>query len=135
MSTLDDLRAARELVRKGWTQGRLHRTRAFRRDAYCVLGALKEATDCYPLPLSLAMSAVHAQIGPNIAGWNDNPRRRKSDVLFIFDQAIEAEEKEGKAEARAIQTRRWQSQLTPQTVTVNQVTDQEIEELFRVHTR
>ena len=34
---------------------------------------------------------------------------------------------------RAVQTRRWQSQFTPQIVTVNQVTDQEIEELFYVH--
>lgn len=109
MSTLDDLRAARKLIQRGWGKGRLHERHLFRRDKYCVVGALASATDNRH-QLHVAREAVVSALPKefrfqDIMSWNDDSHRRKEEVLALFDRAI-----------RTTQTKQWQGRFTPQTV-------------------
>lgn len=83
MSDVEGLRAARDLIEKGWCQN------AFRRNdkgqySYCALGACEEVfvNDTW-LRKSLGRGP-----GQGIMTWNDAPGRSQAEVLELFDRAI-----------------------------------------------
>ena len=104
-TTLDILRHARGLIEQGWTQG------AFARDAdghgvnhrnsravcFCGVGAIRRAADDLRMPRRLTAAAwkVLDDVCPDqellAMGWQDEPGRTQSEVLAMFDRAIERE--------------------------------------------
>lgn len=101
----DDLRAARALVEKGWTQGAYGRLESgentFAWDAnvvcWCPVGAIQKATIERDRDDDQALDAFAAALveydkdaGPE--GWNDAPGRTQAEVLAAFDRAIELAE-------------------------------------------
>ena len=104
MTTLQVLKRARALIRKGWTQGAMRRfNRKGEPVAWCSYGAL-----CDSLPelgvssheaLARVAGAAYASIERAMGGknsmvaWNDHPGRTKAQVLRAFDKAIKAQAK------------------------------------------
>jgi hypothetical protein len=101
--TLDLLIKSKELIRKGWCQGRYHKKTWLFNDQYCVLGAFLKVTNNawylgklgtlfvnannisqIPLENNLPVSRSF-----NISSFNDNPATTIKDVLAAFDNAIE----------------------------------------------
>lgn len=99
MTMRDDLIAARALIKQGWCKGRYSKTTAAGQTQYCVLGALHAATGNLdrlykPTParvrtaINWLVDHLGKQPGVGIDDWNDEPRRKKAEVLAAFDRAI-----------------------------------------------
>ena len=105
-SVVDVLREARRLLEPegAWGQG-AHVQRLGGRYCYCLSGALRVAAgdnvivdDEGPLLdhsgddwlYYRALDLVHDLAGGYVAPWNDDPERRKDEVLAVLDRAIEA---------------------------------------------
>lgn len=98
-AAIECLYAAQAAVQKGWTQGAMARNSKGMDVSvhqniaccFCALGAIQKFAD----PTS-RMTAVHAFIEANklrniegaIGIWNDEPGRRKDQVIHAFDKAI-----------------------------------------------
>lgn len=87
------LKAARQLlIDKGWVQGSLHRAQG-----YCALGAYKVAAKRYGLAtkstafrcLGESVKSGSLILENRITNYNDAQTRRKSQVIALFDRAIE----------------------------------------------
>jgi len=94
------LRAARELIVRGWTQKTYARNADGRAVPYggpgacswCMSGAVKEANCADPddLEVTYAFRFLKTATGGDpIAPWNDEPSRTKEGVLAAFDIAID----------------------------------------------
>jgi hypothetical protein len=96
---------AKELIQKGWCKGRYHKKSWFFNDKFCVIGALREATnyhkdEYYSCNLeklqwlfckAIFGSTLYATISTegNVTTWNDRKSTTKQDVLNAFDKTIE----------------------------------------------
>lgn len=99
--TVEILKAARDLLAKGWTQGAYARDeigltvgendkRACR---FCSVGAIWAAASRLNDGPSEAQSAVERIPRARfLIAWNDDSRRTQADVLALFDEAIANEE-------------------------------------------
>lgn len=102
MTAADILRGARALIATGWTQGAWARDRDDKvvhpRDGdaccWCLDGAIVAVSDVPLGESGLAFEAL-ANIQPLPMIWNDQPGRRQSEVLALFDRAIAALSSEG----------------------------------------
>lgn len=97
-----DLIAARALLRKkGWTQGafardvRGYQCATYRPEAatFCAVGAIRSVSADYSFRASRAVDVLCKVIAEggyltSLAIWNDEPSRKKEDVLALFDKAI-----------------------------------------------
>ena len=95
----EDLKAARELIAKGWTQsmsardvsGEPVRPTSPRAVCFCTLGALNRATDDELARSDNCMRLLRIAIGCLfIHEWNDAHGRTQEEVLAAFDKAIAA---------------------------------------------
>ncbi len=115
MTVLEILRAARERIRTGWTQGAMARDAAQRRVqpehplacVWCAAGALFATTTPHEPPedseargVAMGLLTVEAKAwDPRVASleqnplvvWNDRPGRTQAEVIGLFDAAIAAE--------------------------------------------
>ncbi len=97
MTTLQCLRKARALVRKGWTQGVIavsanHRpVGACSVDAcyWCAYGSIIAAAGPHWNAFEESRDALAVVIGKPMFQWNDHASRTKAQVLAAFDRAIE----------------------------------------------
>lgn len=89
-------RAKAYIERHGWTQGSLSKG-----SRVCVLGALGAVSlgggPSYTKALDLFS---HVTNSPSIPAWNDDKRRKKTEVLSAFQLAISRARRLEKAEAR-----------------------------------
>jgi hypothetical protein len=100
MTVADDLRAARALVEKGWTQGAYARTktgkecpdRSLHAKCWCASGAIWRVCAHDGIGFSEAHKQLSAAINKPIPYWNDAPGRTQAEVLAAFDRAIEIAE-------------------------------------------
>lgn len=102
-TTLEILKAARERVAKGWTQGEVARDAAglavgsISQDAvcWCSLGALNgalgpgESWDGWSDAKKLLRIAAGIYDNISIVDWNDAPGRTQAEVIAAFTRAIE----------------------------------------------
>lgn len=90
MTTVQVLRKARALIKKGWCQGVMRQYRNGKIVKRCAFDAISEVVPIgsrvYPV---MAFERVLPK-GISIANWNDSPHRRKAQVLAAFDRAIKA---------------------------------------------
>jgi hypothetical protein len=89
---LNVLVMAREIVERGWTQGRQYRVDVSG-DRYCAVGALRVASgyDFYTYRKAVEAVECARSFLPRsfpLMDWNDLPWRRKRGVLKVFDRAI-----------------------------------------------
>lgn len=84
------LKAARERIAKGWTQGMSTREDDHGTEiAWCASGAIKHAVDEEGCVGCVARRGLEQSIGGgSIAGWNDAEGRTQAEVLAAFDKAI-----------------------------------------------
>jgi hypothetical protein len=96
MTTTTILKKARVLIVRGWTQGSFARNargrpvlaNSKRAVRWCAWGALDGA---YWLGDSKALRLLKLSIPgrvKSLSDWNDNPKRKKAEVLALFDSAI-----------------------------------------------
>lgn len=104
-SLAEVLRAARERVAEGWTQGAMARdergeeTEPTESEAvcYCALGALESidrgsrSVGAFVLRLALPRFVLGCAPDSMVANFNDDPATTQADVLALFDRAIAAE--------------------------------------------
>ena len=99
--TSDVLKRARSRIQRGWTQGALRRERPFPLSLifppqYCALGALLvDDVQMGPALRRLNYAVSRIDRAATVESYNDAPRRKKREVLALFDRAIadaEAEE-------------------------------------------
>ena len=99
-STIAVLNRARALIadERHWCRGAFARSWAqipvqpqslFAR-RFCAIGALTRAACELLLPMQNAYLALEAQAGRRVEGWNDYPKRTHTEVLALFDAAIQA---------------------------------------------
>ncbi len=96
-TTLDCLRAARDLVQKGWCQGALARNQLgeavqeFSDEAIevCTMGAILRAGRGNPHAIAAGWNVVGRVVGPKMGEWNDREHRTQAQVIGLFDRAIE----------------------------------------------
>lgn len=85
----DKLDEARALIEKGWTQG----TFSDRCGSYCALGAVLEVTIRDTGESSLTAGVLARAIGLpdlySVPRWNDDPKRKKREVVEAFRKAAE----------------------------------------------
>jgi hypothetical protein len=99
-STIAVLNRARVLIadERHWCRGAFARSRAhipvrpysFFARRFCAIGALKRAACELLLPTQNAYLALEWQAGRRVEGWNDDPKRTHTEVLALFDAAIDA---------------------------------------------
>ncbi len=110
MKTHDVLRRAADLVDKGWTQDALARladgTRTSFRDpdaaSFCIIGAVYAEGKRRGLSsldvLCDLLKNRGSEVSPfgeiNLATWNDNPARKKREVVDLLLEAARAAEEE-----------------------------------------
>ncbi len=106
MTTVEILRAARELVARGWTQGTPARDtsgdcvspRSPAAVCWCALGAIaaSSGTPAWAVPPEVRSALALALPGDwgkcRIAMWNDHPLRTQAEAVAVFDRAAEIEE-------------------------------------------
>lgn len=111
--TLRVMRRARQLIARGWTQGRLAADknglaislRAPAACSFCTHGAIAKASDEIAGDLTCvvsdrAMSLLgHGFEGRDVVAWNDKLQRTKEDVVMAFDFGILMARDEAKAVA------------------------------------
>src|SRR5438132_8158865 len=98
MTTTMVLKKARALIVRGWTQGWFARnskgehTNPCAKDAveWCLSGAIIKATpySCDTNPFRTIRSSFRDRKPRSLPRWNDNPKRKKAEVLALFDRAI-----------------------------------------------
>lgn len=112
MTVVQVLRKARALIRKGWTQGTGARTKSGKgvdsmaRSAvrFCCLGAIwrfdhgavTDSVRCLSRAIngkSIEWDSEHLDV---VERFNDNPARKKAEVLALFDRAIHSSTKGAK---------------------------------------
>lgn len=92
---IEALRAGRARVERGWCQGVL-----YHEGAVCALGGISRATDPALMKYDTASfqaadlltRALDGSAGDGVwtvSVWNDAPERTQSDVLALYDRAIE----------------------------------------------
>lgn len=101
------LRAGRELVKRGWTQGTLARdanggpVSAYDPTAvcFCAVGSVdtrdswdEEGLAAFGGALELLEGALSADWGDSLGAFNDAPTTTQADVVALFDRAIAAAE-------------------------------------------
>jgi len=99
-SSIAVLNRARALIadERHWSQGAFARSWAqipvrpysFFARRFCAIGALKRAACELLLPTQNAYLALEWQAGRRVEGWNDDPKRTHTEVLALFDAAIDA---------------------------------------------
>ena len=112
MKTHDVLRRAADLVDQGWTQGAFARSatgqacRSWDSDAasFCLVGALDVASyqasahvysiysSCLTVLRTLLKKRGELGNGKDLQAWNDNPDRKKREVVDLLLEAARAEE-------------------------------------------
>jgi hypothetical protein len=100
-NTTEVLKRAKSLLQKvGWCKGQsVKRNRDNKPVAYCASGAINHAVGYSSNPhfYSEAIYRLNAIIGGGLVSgitlWNDDPKRKKKEVLAAFDKAIAEEEK------------------------------------------
>lgn len=101
----DDLRKARALVEKGWTQRAMARDESRRRVnavdptacRWCAVGSVVSVTAArFDARYAKLIYAVKHAAGAafTLASWNDAPCRTQAEVLAAFDRAIELAEQQ-----------------------------------------
>lgn len=100
--TIEILKKARELIRKGWAQETFSLYRGTDMVCYCALGAIGPAAGGHPGDgvfvsdgtAAVAVTALCAALGASTAplsavtSWNDDPKRTQEDVIGLYDRAI-----------------------------------------------
>lgn len=89
------LKGALAKIKRGWCQGRTYKPG--RNPEYCVFGAIYSCSHTglsggYDLAADAAERTFYEanKINISIALWNDNPYRKKSDVVAAFKKAIKS---------------------------------------------
>jgi hypothetical protein len=93
VTTVQVLRKARRLIKRGWCKGIMRRYRYGKVVGHCALGAIVDAIGSpYGPKHNDAVGRFENVIRTNssITTWNDSPFRRKAEVLAAFDRAIKA---------------------------------------------
>lgn len=98
MKTIDVLRAAREKVAQGWTQGATARdeegfwvgVRTPAARSWSADGAVQFAARTLKMKKTV-MLVLRAISGDDLVHWNDSVGRTQAQVLDLFDRAIAAE--------------------------------------------
>lgn len=96
MNTLQDtievLRQARGLVQGGWVRGQYNSWDGYKVH-YCAVGGIRQAralrNQSYGAVDDPAQQALAYTVYGNPVDWNDNPTRKKREVLDAFDVTIE----------------------------------------------
>ena len=101
MTLIEQLRAVRARIEKGWTQQwfykkdgqNLDSSKRHLADCCCLLGACIMESGEIPCKRSQVEEYIHEYIhetyGCNIPTWNDRRERTKQDVLDLLDLLIE----------------------------------------------
>lgn len=97
MLTIQVLKRARKLLRKGWCQGDpVRRDERMKPIAYCILGATSFASRGHMTEARhRAKRRIHEVLpvgSISIVDFNDKPGRTKAQVLEVMDAAIKLEE-------------------------------------------
>lgn len=92
-SIIRTLKSARTKIENGWTKGSFS-VRIKGKTHYCVVGAVNSSTRSVAIQ-KRAKLELEETLSPVLAliFWNDDPRRRKRDVLRAFNRTINRLEK------------------------------------------
>jgi hypothetical protein len=84
------LKHAYGLIEEGWCQRAFHR-RLGERNRYCAIGAVYAASQQLgsPARLEAELALTFSLGGYSVTLWNDDPSRKKKEVLELFERTIE----------------------------------------------
>ena len=99
LTVVDQLKAGRERIKRGWTQKTYARNAEGKsvgfRSPFAVEWCITASCDCQADPMKYLRSAVFSKYPAiSIVAWNDRPERAQADILEAYDLAIELAEKE-----------------------------------------
>lgn len=81
------LRRVRKLIKGHWTQGTYKVERSDGTFAYCLVGALREATGDYQHDLQVFLELLIGEL--SLTGYNDSSSRTEKDILALLNRGIQ----------------------------------------------
>lgn len=97
LTTIERLTTGRERIKRGWCRGRYHRdSEEGQVLSYCILGSilsetgiLDQTTRRAGLALLDVVDSIYGKlVYDDLVEFNDDPKRKKSDIIIVFNIAI-----------------------------------------------